>query len=244
MKTLSTFMTGLAVSGSAFAADVVPANTSVVDALTLVENVGVYAKKDSASTVAALNSTIAAEAFGLDWHFTVPVFVSDVSGYGGMDLGVSWKFLEDAEFLASKTTLNLEGGLWLPTGSAGYETTDLNPHVGFGVNMDWKDWNLNQTADYRFVPGSMYDPLIGSRISEDVISLVTDIDYKWTTGLDVGVNLTQEYFDGGGVFLLGPSLEWDAASSVKVNAGVGFPVWQELAVENSCVVNAGVTVKF
>ena len=74
MKTLSTFMTGLAVSGSAFAADVVPANTSVVDALTLVENVGVYAKKDSASTVAALNSTIAAEAFGLDWRYEILVY--------------------------------------------------------------------------------------------------------------------------------------------------------------------------
>jgi len=244
MKTLSTFMTGLVVSGSAFAGDVQPANTEIVDALTLKENVGVYAKKDSASTVAALNSTIAAEALGLDWHFTVPVYVSDASGYGAMEFGASLNVLKDVDFLASKTVVNLEGGLWLPTGSAGYEATNLNPHIGFGANLDWKDWNLNQTFDYRFVPGSMYDPLIGSRISEDVISLVTDIDYKWTTNLDVGLNLTQEYFDGGGVFLLGPAVKWDAASNVAVNAGIGFPVWQELAVENACVVNAGVSIKF
>lgn len=243
MKTLCTFMTGVAVSTSAFAADA-PAPAPIVDALTLKESASIYAKDGTASTVAALNSTLAAKALGLDWHFTVPVYVSDASGYGSMELGVSWDFLKDISFLSSKTKVNVEGGLWMPTGSAGYETTNLNPHIGFGVNLDWTDWNFNQTADYRFVPGTMYDPLIGSRIGEDVVSLVSDLNYKLGNNLNVGLNITQEYFDGGGVVLLGPSMEWNAASSVDVHAGIGFPVWQDLVVENNCVVNAGVSFKF
>ena len=245
MKTVYSVMTALAVSGTAVAQEVAPApaSTQIVDALSLSQTVGIYAKNGSASSVAALDSTIAAKAFGLDWHFTVPVYVSDASGYGSLELGVSWDFLKSAEFLSSKTTLNVEGGLWMPTGSAGYETTDLNPHIGFGVNMDWTNWNFNQTADYRFVPGSMYDPLL-DRVDQDVVSLVSDIDYKWSKELTVGVNITQEYFDGGGVALLGPSMSWKPATSVDVSAGIGFPVWQELSVENSCVVNAGVSFKF
>jgi hypothetical protein len=41
-----------------------------------------------------------------------------------------------------------------------------------------------------------------------------------------------------------PNLKWAAAPSVDVSAGVGIPVWQELAVENNLVVNAGVSFKF
>ena len=231
MKTVYSVMTALAVSGTAVAQEIAPApaSTQIVDALSLSQTVGIYAKNGSASSVAALDSTIAAKAFGLDWHFNVPVYISDASGYGSLELGVSWDFLKSAEFLSSKTTLNVEGGLWMPTGSAGYETTDLNPHIGFGVNMDWTNWNFNQTADC---------------VDQDVVSLVSDIDYKWSKELTVGVNITQEYFDGGGVALLGPSMSWKPATSVDVSAGIGFPVWQELSVENSCVVNAGVSFKF
>jgi hypothetical protein len=39
-------------------------------------------------------------------------------------------------------------------------------------------------------------------------------------------------------------MSWKPATSVDVSAGIGFPVWQELSVENSCVVNAGVSFKF
>jgi len=243
MKTLCTVMTGLALSSSAFGQEA-PAPAPMVDALALKESVEIYAKKGNADTVAALNTTLAAKAFGLDWHFTVPVYVSEASGYGSMELGVSWDFLKGADFLGSKTTVNVEGGLWMPTGSAGYETTNLDPHIGLGANLDWTNWNFNQTFDYRFVPGTMYDPLIGYRIGEGVVSLVSDLDYKFAENFDVGLNITQKYFDGGGVVILGPSMEWNAADDVNVNAGIGFPVWQDLAVSNNCVVNAGVSFKF
>ena len=247
MKTsLTSLALGAAITGSAFAQSApAPVAAPIVDAFTLTEKVGVYAKDGSASSVAAIESTIGAKAFGLDWHLTLPVYVSDSAGYGGLDLGVNWNALKGVDFIGSKTTLSLEGGLWMPVGSANYATTNLDPHIGAAVAFDWGKFDLAQSFDWRFVGGSYYDPYL-DRVSDDVASLVTNFDYTLTDTISVGVDLTQKYVceSGDGVILLGPSIKWAAASSVDVSAGIGFPLWQQLAVENNCVVNAGVSLKF
>jgi hypothetical protein len=44
--------------------------------------------------------------------------------------------------------------------------------------------------------------------------------------------------------MITPNAKWAVAQSVDVQAGIGFPLWQDLAVENNLVVNAGVSFKF
>jgi len=245
MKTLLATLATATVATTAAAQDVKPvASAPLFSDFTLTENVGVYDKKGNASTVAALNTLLGVKALGLDWHLAVPVYVSDAAGYGSIELGTSWAALKGVDFLGSKTTVNLEGGVFLPTGSAGYEATNVNPHVGAGALLDWGVWSFTQTADWRFVSGSMYDPLLGT-ISDDLATLVSSVDYKWTQSVKVGVDLGQYYLQGGqGTIMVTPNLKWAAASNVDISAGVGIPVWQELAVENNLVVNAGVSFKF
>lgn len=251
MKTLLTSLTlGASVTGTAFAQATQPVAASptavpLVDALTLKETFSLFAKDGSNSSVAALDSTIGVKAIGLDWHITVPAYVSDSSGYGGLDVGTSWTALNAVDFIGSKTSLAIQGGLWMPIGSANYETTNLDPHLGLLVGFDWGKFNLAQSADWRFVGGSYYDPYL-DRVSDDVATLVTNFDYTLSETVSVGVDLTQKYVCsvGDGVVLLGPSVEWKAASNVTVGAGIGFPVWQQLAVENNCVANAAVSFKF
>lgn len=246
MKTLLTTLAAASVATSAAAQDAKPvASAPLFSEFTLTESVGVYDKKGNASTVAAFNTLLGVKAVGLDWHLAVPVYVSDATGYGSIEFGTSWDAIKGVDFLGSKTTVNLEGGLFLPTGSAGYEATNLNPHIGAGALLDWGAWTVSQTFDWRFITGgTMYDPLLGT-ISDDLATLVTGLNYKVTDSVKAGVDLGQYYLIGGeGAIMVTPNLKWAAAPSVDVSAGVGIPVWQELAVENNLVVNAGVSFKF
>jgi len=246
MKTLLTTLAAASVATSAAAQDAKPvASAPLFSAFTVTEKVGVYDKKGDATTVAAFNTLLGVKAVGLDWHLDVPVYVADDAGYGSIEFGTSWDALKEIDFLGSKTTVNLEGGLFMPTGSAGYEATNLDPHVGAGALLDWGAWTVSQTFDWRFITGgTMYDPLLGT-ISDDLATLVTGLNYKVTDSVKAGVDLGQYYLVGGeGTIMVTPNLKWSAASNVEVSAGVGVPVWQELAVENNMVVNAGVSFKF
>lgn len=246
MKTLLTTLAAASVATTVAAQDAKPvASAPLFSNFTLTETVGVYDKKGSADTVAALNTLLGVKALGLDWHLAVPVYVSDAAGYGSIELGTSWDALKGVDFLGSKTTVNLEGGLFLPTGSAGYDATNVDPHIGAGALLDWGAWSVSQTFDWRFITGgTMYDPLLGT-ISDDLATLVTAANYKLTDSVKVGVDLGQYYLIGGeGAIMVTPNIKWAAAQSVDVSAGVGIPVWQELAVENNLVVNAGVSFKF
>ena len=245
MRINTLLVSSLVLTSGAFAQDAVVSVSAPAsaDVLTLVEQASVYVHSDSASTLTAFDTTILAHLIGLDWHVTLPVYTSDVSGYGALDLGVSWDFLTGGNMLGATTKLTVAGGALMPTGSAGYETTEVTPYFGGGVSMNWGKVSFVQTANYTFVTGSTFNPLAGT-LSENTLALTSNLGYDVSDTFVVGLNLTQEYFSGGNVAVLGPTVDWTIAPSVSVEVGVGFPVWQELAVENTCVVNAGVSFKF
>jgi hypothetical protein len=89
----------------------------------------------------------------------------------------------------------------------------------------------------------MYDPLI-DRFSSDLATLVSTLQYDLNESLKVGVDVGQYYFSNNGTVMITPNAKWAVAQSVDVQAGIGFPLWQDLAVENNLVVNAGVSIKF
>lgn len=245
MKTLLSTLAAATVAASASAQDANPvAVQNPFSNFTLTETVGVYAKKGDANSVAALNTLLGVKAVGIDWRVNAPVYVSDSSGYGSIELGAGWEAFKGLKFLNADTTITVDGGLWLPTGSADYFATNVNPHIGVGAAMDWGAWSFKQTFDWRFITGgSMYDPLI-DRFSSDLATLVSSLQYDLNESLKVGVDLGQYYFSNSGTVMLTPNAKWAVAQSVDVQAGIGFPLWQDLAVENNLVVNAGVSFKF
>jgi len=215
-----------------------------LDTLALTETVGVYTKKGNGKTVTALDSLFTLKALGLDWRVDVPVYTSNTSGYGSIEVGTTWTPLHGISFLGADTAVTVDGGLFTPTGSADYKATTVIPHVGTGAVLDWGALSFGQTVDWRFVGGSMYDPLLGT-VAVDLATLVSSLDYKWTDCVSVGVDLKQYYLQGGnGAITLTPNLQWTAASNVDVSTGLGVPVWQNLAVKNNLVFTAGVSFKF
>lgn len=243
-KVVSILATAVVACSSA-AQDAKPAPAPFFTNFTITENVGVYDRKGDVSTVTAFNTIIGVKAIGLDWEVVAPIYMSDSSGYGSVEVNTAWEAISGANFLGSKAAANLKGGLFLPVGSNGYDATELIPHLGGNVILDYGAWSVSQSADWLFCGnGSMYNPLLGN-VSEDLTTLVTGIDYHLSNSLTVGADLEQYYLAGGdGTVLVTPNLNWNVSSGVDVSVGVGIPVSQELPVENDLVVNAGVSFKF
>lgn len=245
MKKLLTTLTLLACSTAmAQATTEVPAVTPIVSKITLSEDVTFWGK-ETLDTVTEVDTTVAGKAYDmLGWHITVPVYSQDVTGYGAIDIGVDYTLFNKVNFLGSVTNVAVEGGAWMPTGSAGYGTPNVNPHVGVNYDMTWGAVVYAQTFDYRFNGTTSYSPVF-TNASDYLINAESFVAYK-TGALSFGADLNQWYTSGSNVAFLGPKVAWNVAPNVDVNAGVGFPVWQTYVTgqENTCTVNLGVGIKF
>lgn len=201
--------------------------------------------KTNADTIVELDSTVKGKLYDmLGWHVTVPVYSQDYTGYGAIDVGVDYALLKGIKFVGADTNLAVEGGAWLPTGSAGFGTDNVNPHAGFNYDMTWGSIVYAQTFDVRWVGNNAYSPVFGVYTNYG-LNAESFVAYKWSS-LAVGVDLNQWYTDGSNVAYLGPKANWSVANNVDLNAGFGVPVWQESnsANENSWAVTAGLSVKF
>ncbi len=244
MKKLIAIVT-LLLTGQAMAQTAAPAPvTPVVSSLALSEDITFWGKRDS-TTVTEVDSTVMGKVYDmLGWHITVPVYTQDVTGYCAIDIGADYELLQNVNFLGSLTNVAVEGGTWLPTGSAGYGTPNVNPHVGANVDMVWGQISYSQTADYRFTGSTAYTPVFGNAV-DYLVNAESFVSY--TSGaFAVGADLNQWYTSGSNVAFLGPKATWKAATNVDLEAGVGFPVWQNASYgqENSCTVTLGLGIKF
>jgi len=236
----------LSLCGVAAAQNAAPASapTPVVSDIVVTEDLTFWGKKN-ADTVVELNSTISGKLFELaGWHVTVPVYSQDYTGYGAIDLGLDYAVLSEVNFLGSVTNVTIEGGVWLPTGSAGFGTDNFNPHVGVNYDMTWGAVVYTQTFDYRFNGDVAYNPVFGNAATY-LINAESFVAYKWDSLL-IGVDLNQWYTEGSDVAFLGPKAVWNVSNNVNVNAGFGIPVWQNVAAsnENSWNVTLGLGINF
>jgi hypothetical protein len=236
----------LSLCGVAAAQNAAPASapTPVVSDVVVTEDLTFWGKKN-ADTVVELDSTVSGKLFELaGWHVTVPVYSQDYTGYGAIDLGLDYTVLSKVNFLGSVTNVAVEGGVWLPTGSAGYGTVNVNPHVGVNYDMTWGAVVYTQTFDYRFNGDVAYSPVFGNAATY-LVNAESFVAYKWNT-LSVGVDLNQWYTEGSDVAFLGPKAVWNVSNNVDVNAGFGIPVWQNVAAgnENSWNVTLGLGINF
>jgi len=220
------------------------ASSSLFNSISVDETLTFWGKTN-VNTVTELDSTISGKLYDLlGWHITVPVYSQDVTGYGAIDIGVEYGLIKDAKFLGANTNFAVEGGAWMPTGSAGYNTDNVNPHVGFNYDMTWGSIAYTQTFDVLWVGSYAYTPVFGN-FNNYGLNAESFVAYKWSN-LQVGVDLNQWYTEGSNVAFLGPKAEWKVSNNVDLNAGFGVPVWQEMnaANENSWNVTAGIGIKF
>lgn len=249
MKTLFASM-ALGAATSVAAAQTAPAPAAPAAAPAVVNSISVnesltFWGKSNADTVVELDSTIKGKIYDLlGWHVTAPVYTQDYTGYGAIDLGVDYGVVKNAKFIGSVTNFSVEGGAWMPTGSAGYGTDNVNPHVGLNYDMTWGSIAYTQTFDYRWVGSVAYSPVFGN-FNNYGINAESFVAYKWDT-VSVGVDLNQWYTDGESVGFLGPKVDWAVANNVNLSAGIGIPVWQDIdaANKNSWNVTAGIGIKF
>ena len=205
----------------------------------------VFWGKTNVDTVVELDSSVKGKLYDLvGWHITVPVYSQDTTGYGAIELGVDYALVKGVKFLGADTNFAVEGGAWMPTGSAGYGTDNVNPHVGFNYDMTWGSLVYAQTFDVRWVGSYAYSPVFGN-FNNYGLNAESFVAYKWSS-LQVGVDLNQWYTEGSNVAFLGPKAEWAVSHNVDLNAGFGVPVWQEVnaANENSWAVTLGLGIKF
>lgn len=241
IATLALSLCGVAAAQNAAPA---PAPTKVVSDVAVTEELTFWGKKN-VDTVVELDSTVSGKLFELaGWHVTVPVYSQDYTGYGAIDLGLDYAVLSKVNFLGSVTNVAVEGGVWLPTGSAGFGTDNVNPHVGVNYDMTWGAVVYTQTFDYRFNGDVAYSPVFGNAANY-LINAESFVAYKWNT-LSIGADLNQWYTEGSDVAFLGPKAVWNVSNNVNLNAGCGFPVWQNVAAgfENSWNVTLGLGINF
>jgi len=241
IATLALSLCGVAAAQNAAPA---PAPTKVVSDVVVTEELTFWGKKN-VDTVVELDSTVSGKLFELaGWHVTVPVYSQDVTGYGAIDLGLDYAVLSKVNFLGSVTNVAVEGGVWLPTGSANFGTDNVNPHVGVNWDMTWGAAVYTQTFDYRWIGNYAYSPVFGA-LTDYAVNAESFVAYKWAS-LTVGADLNQWYTEGSDVAFLGPKAVWNVSNNVNLNAGCGFPVWQNVAAgsENSWNVTLGLGINF
>lgn len=233
----------LAARGADTKTPVTASATPIFSQLSVDESLVFWGKKN-VDTVVEFDSTISGKLFDmLGWHVTVPVYSQDLTGYGAIDVGFDLNVIK-TDFLGATTTVELDGGAWMPTGSANFGADNINPYVGVNWDMAWGAVVYTQTFDYRWVDGYAYSPVFGA-LTDYSINAESYVAYKWSS-LTVGVDLNQWYTNGNDVAFLGPKATWNVSNNVELNAGCGFPVWQSVTTsnENSWNVTLGLGINF
>jgi hypothetical protein len=213
------------------------------------ENFQINTFKDSGSTLVGLNQTL---GFSLTKdiavNLNVPVYTqADNTTLSNIDLGATW-----ADLISGKSSLigdwkfGFGGGIYIPVGSEYFRNANVNPYVNAKFNC--KIWELDfaQTAGYRFDGGESYITWLGAKTSSDVLSLGTDLSYKWNS-FNFGLQLDQFYYVNSGEYqlFLGPVAKWEVAKNVDIGATILLPVAQQVTTaEANTVIKAGIGIKF
>ena len=181
------------------------------------ESVDIHTFKGSGSTLFALNSTIGVDLTNdISLNLNIPVYSQD----------------------DNTTVSNISlGGSWDFIGGNNDVINKWDLALGGGVYLP---------AEYRFNGGESYITWLGAKTDSDVVTLVSDLSYKWNS-FDFGAQFDQVYYvnSGENQLFLGPVAKWHVASNIDLNAGVLIPVSQNVATpEANAIVTAGIAIKF
>jgi hypothetical protein len=216
--------------------------------LSFVEDVQFNTFKGSGDTLVGFNQTLSLELpLNINANLSLPVYSQgDHSSLGDINLGGSWKAITGENSTIGKWDLAVGGGVYLPVGAEFFRSQNVNPYLN--AKFDCKAWVLDftQTAEYRFDGGYAYIPVLGAQTDSDLLTLGSDLSYKWGK-FDLGVQFDQYYYVNAGEtqLFLGPVAKWGVASNVDLKASVLLPVYQDVSTpEANALISAGLSIKF
>jgi hypothetical protein len=242
MNTGYTVLTALAVSGSAFAQNVAPVSNWDLK-WSFNEAVEVHTFKGAGATLVGLNQNLSLD-INKDFHIDldVPVYTQDDNTtVSNINLGGAWDVLNGNDW-----GLSVGAGMYIPVGSEYFRNSNVDPYINAAFNTKLWMFDFTQTAGFRFNGGESYITWLGAKTNSDVLSFETVLGYDWNA-FKFGVELNQMYYvnSGEAQLFLGPTVNWNVASNVDLNMGVGIPVYQDVVTpEANAIVTAGLGIKF
>jgi hypothetical protein len=202
-----------------------------------------YFNYESDDTLLSFNTTF---ALALDNGGTLSLSLPVYNGDGDTNVGDLKVGGDFNAFKGDGWNLGLGGGVYLPVGAEEFDSTNINPFFTGRFSVKLGDFDLMQTAEYRFVGSEAYTPWLGTSTDSDILSLGTLLSLSWGD-LTVGADLTQLYYiqsEEHQIFV-GPAAALKINDSITLDGGVQFPVSQDVSTtEVDIVVGVGLGIKF
>jgi len=173
---------------------------------------------------------------------SLPVYNEDGdTNVGDLKVGADFN-----AFKGEGWNLGLGGGVYLPVGAEEFDSTNINPFFTGKFSTKLGDFDLVQTAEYRFVGSDAFTPWLGTSTDSDILSLGTLLSLSWGN-LTVGADLTQLYYiqsEENQIFV-GPAASLKVSDTISLDGGVQFPISQDVSgTEVDIVVGVGLGIKF
>ena len=207
------------------------------------ETVQVNSMKGGADSLVALNQNLSVDLTpSLTAVLNVPLYAqSGQTSLSNIQVGAEFDAYEGKGW-----DIDLNAGVYIPVGEEFFRNENVNPYLGGVFNTTLMCFDFSQSLEYTFVGGNSYFVPLASKTDSDLLTLGTDLFYKWES-FKFGAELDQYYYVNTGEkqLFLGPTVKWAVASNVDLSLGVGIPVYQEvLSAESNALVTAGFAIKF
>jgi len=144
-------------------------------------------------------------------------------------------------------SLSVNAGVDVPTETA-FASTNVNPFFGAEFDANLSDsLTFSQSAEYTFVGGGAYVPLIGEFTNSDILNFQTDLSMWFTKEVSVAASFVQQYYVDASEYQLfiGPMASYEMTHYLNFNAGVLLPITQTVSDGGTdYVIHAGVEFTF
>jgi hypothetical protein len=156
---------------------------------------------------------------GLSASLTLPVYTDGSTGAGMLDLGMEWVALKKP--VAFVDSLSLAFDLLLPTDSAGFGGSGVNPLIGASSNgetpIEGLHWNTE--INWEFNTNGDYIPVFGGFTTKDILNVQGGLSHNICGNLELEANYNFWYLtNDSNINTIGPGIKWTPCQ----NAWIGF----------------------
>jgi hypothetical protein len=181
----------------------------------------------------------------LSASLTMPVYTDGNTGAGMLDLGAQWVALESKDTFVDTLTLTLD--VLLPTSSAGFGGTGVNPVVGAQTEgqtgLEGLQWNAG--AAWQWNTSGNYIPVFGGFTEENILSAEGGLSWAVAETLQVQGNYGFWYLDNGSsVNTVGPALKWTPCHNAELGFRCDIPFSDTNASDLELIVGFSAGIKF
>jgi len=181
----------------------------------------------------------------LDLHLILPVYTDGSTGAGMLTLGAQYELLTSPVSFIDSVDLGLN--LMLPTSSAGFGGSGVNPvlNAGIGGKTPIEKLTYSTGASWEWNTNGDYLPIFGGFITYNVLDVDASLNYEIIKDLSVAANYNFWYLDSGSSLnTIGPGLKWDMCNNASFDFACDIPFEESSANDLDLVVRFGLNVKF